>query len=244
MNNKNGKGEAQTVDQALGRLLESKSACDKRKAVDLEELLRLSQGQWKGRFAVLGMASGARGSLLVICGLKGTRGLVWTGEAREIDAFQLAVAIPSRYPLSMPQLQFIGKAPFSPHVVHPDFLPDAAGLPPELRGYARQGVGYCCYLEAKQWNAARMSLATAVWQASRIVGGRIHAEKGSLNNSARDYMLRMRKSAQGLDLGPPLSYPTPKPGARSRGGADRGGGAAGSGDMEWVEAGAEARDGA
>lgn len=195
-----------TMEGVIGRLLASASHCDKRKGVDLGGLLELARGAWQGRFGVLGFAAATRGALAAVCALSGTRSLVRADELG--DAFRFALVIPPRYPLSMPHVQFLDPVPFSPHVVHPESLPDPAGLPAELQGYIRQGVGYMCYLKADQWNAARGSLALAVWQVSRILSGRVHGESASLNRAARDYLLRMRAAGdQRIVLGPPLSYP-------------------------------------
>jgi hypothetical protein len=70
----------------------------------------------------------------------------------------------------------------------------------------RQGQnGWTCY--AASWSPlATHDLVLLVWQIARILGGRVFAEKFSLNNGARDVYLRLA-AEQRLPLGAPLPLP-------------------------------------
>ena len=181
------------VEELARRLLASANVCDRRKGRDLGGLLALSQGLWKGRVRIEGLASGPARSLVVISSLEGTRSLLWAGEPRCHDRWRVALSILHDYPLSRPEAAFLKPLPFNPHVVHGAFAPSVAGLPPELQVYVRNAsFGACCYLSSDQWRI------------SRLLAGPVRAEDVSLNRTARDFLLR---SGDTLDLGPPLPCP-------------------------------------
>jgi hypothetical protein len=183
---------AMQAEEVIERCLASSNACDQRKGGDLAHLV-----------------ASANLSLTAICRLH-ARGLVSLD--RRIcpqEQFRFALAIPHRYPLSLPVVKFVGDIPYSPHVVHRSFMPESAGIPPELQEYLRLGEGYCCYLRSSQWSIALSSnLAVIVWQISRLLTlDKLFGEMGSLNPSARDYAIRLQDEGQ-TPLGPPLPYPS------------------------------------
>lgn len=193
------------VADIVRQLQGSANAWDQRKGVDLTEILALSQNEWRDRVALRAFARGPRRTLLAIVNLAGTKSLVWEGKPTQVDKFTFAMAIHNSYPQSMPFVKFMVPVPFNPHVVNLAFLPDdTAGIPAELQAYLRQGSGNMCFLRSEQWNPARDSLAVVIWQVSRILSGRIRAEAASLNQAARDFLLR---GEPGFELGPPLPFP-------------------------------------
>jgi hypothetical protein len=193
----------------IERCLASPNACDQRKGADLDHLAAQARHGWDRRFAIEGFAAAARLSLTALCRLH-VHGLAsLNGRVGPQECFRFALAIPHRYPLSLPVVKFVGDIPYSPHVVHRDFMPESAGLPPELQEYLRMGEGYCCYLRSSQWSIDLSSnLALVVWQVSRLLTlDKVFGEMGSLNPSARDYALRLRDEGK-TPLGPSLPYPS------------------------------------
>lgn len=224
----------------VNRLLRSPSVCDQRKALDLQNLLALGAGRWKGRFAVVQFAGMADQALGVVCSLK-VPGLVWSGGApAPWDTWLFVLVIPHNYPLSPPSVQFLDRTlPWCSHVVHRDFLPEApADLPPEFQALIREGSGHTCLLRRGDWSpaAASHNCAVVVWLLSRVISlNKTHAEAASLNKAARDYTLRLEREGR-LPLGEPLPYPDPGAGpgegwveARADGGPATGG------DIEWSD---------
>lgn len=195
------------VQGIIDQLLRSENVCDERKGSDLKQLVQLMEGRWAGRFNILRTAGTLERSLLIVCRL-GVSGLIWAGN-RPIpnDDFVCTAAIPNYYPLSQPDVRFIGKIPWCCHVVHKDFLPNTTELPADLHEYLRQGDGNCCYMRSSQWSPSA-TLALVFWQVSRLLTfGKSQGEAGSLNPAARDHMLRLTRQGDQLPLGDPLPYP-------------------------------------
>jgi hypothetical protein len=205
MNREGENQKAQLIREVTERLAASGNVCDQRKGRDLEELLELSETIWRDRFSLEGFLSGARRMLLAVCTFTGVRSFIWEGKPGMAERFRFVIGMTPDYPLSLPAIKFQEPIPYSPHVVHPAFLPDdLAGLSGELQEYLRNGRGCMCYVHSQQWSPTTDSLAIACWEASRILAGRFHAEAGSLNQSARDFMLR---GEAGDRMGPSLPYP-------------------------------------
>jgi hypothetical protein len=221
------------VGEVIRQLRESTNVCDQRKGHDLEEVVTLTRTAWADRLTVCGFLKGARRSLLAVCSLTGTKGLVWEGAPAVADRFRFVAGMNPDYPLSLPFFKFLTPAiPWNPHCVHPAFVPgDTAGLPAEMQAYLREGQGNLCYIQWHQWNAKNDSLAVAIWDMSRILSGRFHAEAASLNHAARDYMLR---GECGVELGPPLPYPRFSAAAAAAAGEEEGGGEAGGKAVAWL----------
>ena len=221
------------AEEIAQRLLESENVCDRRKGLDLCGLIDASRGIWKGRFRIESFAGGPARSLAVICSIGNLRSLLWADEPRRHDRWRFVIGITHDYPLSRPEVSFLKPLPFNPHVVMASFTPQVDGLPPELQAYIRNGsMGSCCYLRSDHWRPTTDSLVTVVWLLSRLLAGQIHAEPFSLNKAARDHMLRMIRSGEVADLGPPLPCPVPAATGRR---AATGGNEAGDADIVWTD---------
>ena len=203
-----------TVESVIQRLVASPNVCDQRKGRDIGMLQELGQRAWAGRLAPMGIHPGPGGRSFFVVGRLRTAGLAWrNGEPQQNSIWTMALEVQASYPLVMPGCVFVGQEnPYNPHVTHRSFIPDAAGLPPVLQQYLRtlrEGGrdGVCCYARSTEWKSdASHHLALIVWQCSRILcGARLWGERGSLNNDARDYYLRLGREGK-LPLGPALPY--------------------------------------
>ncbi len=197
--------------RAVDRLLESTNPSDLRKGRDLRQLSELSEGLWNGRFAPAALIGLSDERLGLLAMLK-VAGLIWSDGPQAHDAWTLLITLPRHYPLASATVQFVGHVPYNPHVVHRAFVPDRAGLPAELHSYVaavRSGQdGGCCFVRHTQWAAdVTCDLSLLVWQVSRLLcGARIHGERSSLNDQARDHYLQLRDKGQ-VPLGPALPFP-------------------------------------
>jgi len=205
------------VPVAADKLCESDNPIDQRKGRDLRRVLELSQGVWKGLVTPLEVLPGAEGAIALLANIK-CAGLYYNGyEPIAHDLWTCAAILGSRYPLSMPLLQFVGRIPYAAHVINADFPPprNERELPEELARYLRairegQQNGATCFCTHESWDPCSLEfdIARALYQASRILSGRaFHAEAGALNRSARDWFLMLAEKPDGLPLGPCLPFP-------------------------------------
>jgi len=196
------------IDDVVPRLINSANVNDQRKGHDLQQLQWLSANAWARMFSLTGAMPGPRRMLHVFARLR-VAGLLWEGEPRLHDDWRFALGIPHSYPLAEPLVTFVdGPTPFNGHVLHGDFLPNREGMAPELQHFLNVGAnGICCYALAGDWSTALdHNLALVVRQVSRILTGLQHGERYSLNEHARDYLLRMAEEGR-LPLGPALPIP-------------------------------------
>jgi hypothetical protein len=212
---RNTTGRCDELALILHVLTMSANVCDRRKVRDLRGLEAFCRGPWRDRFEIVKAGSMPDRSLGMVCALR-ANGLVWANGAPQAhDIFAFVLGLPPNYPVAIPSVRFLDPVPWSPHVVHADFLPPLNGLPAEFQEYVRQGHGHCCYLRTFQWtpDAATHTLATVAWQISRILTlSKSWAEVNSLNLVARDHALRLAREGA-VPLGAPLPCPTAPPDA-------------------------------
>ena len=200
-----------SLAQVVAALSRSQNVSDIRKARDLEVLDEVARTLWSGRCIVRGVGAGEQAALCLAVTLNDVAGLVLCGDQPVLQhRWDLLVYLPAHYPYARPDVRFeAGTVPFNPHVLHRDSIIDEETLPREmvqfLEAMRRGQEGWMCY--AASWSPlATHDLALLVWQVGRILGGRVLGEKYSLNNSARDYYLRLAGEGR-LPLGPPLPLP-------------------------------------
>jgi len=225
------------LSRVIATYLDSARASDQRKGRDLDRLRQLGRAAWRERFQLLDIRSQPDRTVVVLCGLR-AEGLVWDGtRPQRRGAFAFGLLVPPTYPLSPPGVQFIPPAiPFHPHVIHPDHLPVVEDLPDDLQPYGRDGrAGLCCYARPGQWSAdLSFTLALVVWHVSRLLTGKVFPESISLNNVARDEMLRLSAAGE-LPFGDPLPYPHEGDAADAQPPAQSPIDGADDEDIEWIE---------
>lgn len=203
-----------TVEEICRRLESSGDLCQQAQGHDLRMLLTMTQGCWRDRVKILGIAPGENGALGVLFELNELEGLVYDGHTvASNDCWQGVILVPPSYPYHMPLVRFVGAIPYSPHVLHDKVEVDQRNLTPDMRSFyravQRQEAGATCFLSSASWTPLRgqHNLCLVLWLVSGIVcASRFRGESNSLNSRAFAHFHSLAQEGR-LPLGPALSYP-------------------------------------